>query len=208
LKRLAIVFACLLLLFSGCIIYQSPPANPATPVTTPPSVIVFSSNPAAINPGGTSTLLWNVTGATVVSMDRGIGQVEVAGTILVSPASSTVYTLTASNPAGTVTRSATVTVNIVTPTPTPTPVPVTPPPQTTTGNPVINFTANHLGGTSWQLNWTVTNATQVVIQPDIGPVNLTGSKTVTVPSGETRTYRLEATNNWGWAYWQVMMRSP
>jgi hypothetical protein len=54
----------------------------------------------------------------------------------------------------------------------------------------------------------VSNATQIVIRPDIGPVNSTGNTVVTVPSGQTKLYRLEAVNDWGWAYWEVVMGSP
>ena len=46
-----------------------------------------------------------------MSIDQGIGLVDVAGTRVVSPAISTVYTISATNSAGTVTRSAMTTVN-------------------------------------------------------------------------------------------------
>ena len=191
----------LLILIPGCFTFQTSPPATTPPLGTPPVIIVFSNNPVTINAGGTSTLLWNVTGATSVSIDQGIGQVDVAGTRVVSPGKSTVYTISATNSAGTVIRSSAI-ILVSAPPPLPTP------PQTTAGNPVINFTASHLGGTSWQLNWNVSNATQIVIQPDIGPVNPTGSTVVTVPSGQTKMYRLEAVNDWGWAYWQVVMGSP
>ena len=109
----------LLILIPGCITFQTP-VPPATPdpssqgsgIRRRPSVIgTFSSNPSTINSGGTSTLLWNVTGANSVSIDQGIGQVNAAGTRVVSPATSTVYTISATNSAGTVTRSAVTTVN-------------------------------------------------------------------------------------------------
>ena len=203
-KKIVILSSALLLLLiliPGCFTFQSPPSNPTQPVGTPPVIVAFSNNPSTINAGGTSTLLWNVTGATSVSIDQGIGQVGVAGTRLVSPAKSTVYTISATNSAGTVIRSSAI---ILVSAPAPVPIP----PQTTDSNPVIRFTASHLGGTSWQLNWNVSNATQIVIQPDIGPVNPAGSIVVTVPSGQTKLYRLEAVNDWGWAYWQVVMGSP
>jgi hypothetical protein len=188
----------LLILIPGCITIPAPSSNPTPPVGTPPVIIEFSNNPATINAGGTSTLLWNVTGATSVSIDQGIGQVNVAGTRVVSPTKSTVYTISATNSAGSVIRSSAIIIVSV----------PAPPPQTTASNPVISFTASHRGGTSWQLDWTVSNATQIAIQPDIGPVNPTGSITVTIPSGQTKLYRLEAVNDWGWAYWQVVMASP
>jgi hypothetical protein len=188
----------LLILIPGCVTFQTAPPNPVPPVGTAPVIIVFSTNPPTINAGGTSTLLWNVTGANSVSIDQGIGQVDVAGTRAVSPAKSTVYTISAANSAGTAIRSSAI---IIVSAP-------APPPQTTDSNPAIRFTANHLGGTSWQLNWNVSNATQVVIQPDIGPVDPVGSIVITIPSGQTKMYRLEAVNDWGWAYWQVVMASP
>jgi hypothetical protein len=73
--------------------------------------VIFASNPSAINAGGPSNLQWNVTGATSVSIDQGIGAVSASGTKVVSPATSTTYTLTATNSAGTITRSAVVTLN-------------------------------------------------------------------------------------------------
>ena len=201
LKKIAFLSLSLLLLLifiPGCITFVSPSPNPITPAGTPPVIIAFSNNPSTINAGSTSTLLWNVTGATSVSIDQGIGQVNVAGTRVVSPAKSTVYTISATNSAGTVIRSSAIILVVAPP----------PPQQTTDSNPVISFTASHLGGTSWQLNWNVSNATQIVIQPDIGTVNSTGSTVVTIPSGQTKMYRLEAVNDWGWAYWQVIMESP
>ena len=190
----------LLILIPGCFTFQTPPSAAVTPSTTTPSpaIIVFSNNPSTINSGGTSTLLWNVAGATSVSIDQGIGPVDVAGSRVVSPAKSTVYTISATSATGTVIRSsATIIVS----------APV-PPAQNTNSNPVISFTATYRGGTSWQLSWNVSNATQIVIQPDIGPVNPIGSAIVTVPSGQTKLYRLEAVNDWGWAYWQVVMGTP
>jgi hypothetical protein len=122
LKKL--VFLCLsllllLIVIPGCFTIPVQSTNPTTPVVTPPVIIEFSNNPSTINSGGTSTLLWNVTGATSVSIDQGIGQVSVAGTREVSPATSTVYTISATNSTGTVTRSAVATVNSVIPTPIP-----------------------------------------------------------------------------------------
>jgi len=186
----------LLILIPGCITFQTSPPTTTPPAGTAPVILEFSNNPSTINAGDRSTLMWNVTGANSVSIDQGIGQVAVAGTRVVSPAKSTVYTISATNSIGTVIRSSAIIIVSA------------PAPQTTASNPVISFTASHLGGTSWQLNWNVSNATQIVIQPDIGPVNPTGSMLVTVPSGQTKLYRLEAVNDWGWAYWQVVMGSP
>jgi hypothetical protein len=104
----------LLILIPGCITIPAQSPDPIPPSGKPSVIQEFSSNPSTIDSGGTSTLLWNVTGATSVSIDQGIGQVAVAGTRVVSPATSTVYTISATNSAGTVvTRSAITTVNSV-----------------------------------------------------------------------------------------------
>lgn len=157
-----------------------------------PVIESFAATPSSIVRGGSSELRWSVSGAKTVAIDNGIGQVAAVGSRMLYPAANTTYILAASNDGGSVTATASVTVQE----------------SAVVGNPVINFTANHLGGTSWRLNWNVLHSTQVVIEPDIGKVDPTGSTIVTVPSGQSKTYRLTATNNWGWAYWQVMVVSP
>jgi hypothetical protein len=140
-KFVFISLSLLLILVTSCITVQTPAPNPITP-SVPASVIIFdpnsgkgsvmgtegtpsvmgnfSSNPSTINSGGTTSLSWNMTGANSVSIDQGIGQVAVAGTMLVSPTASTIYTISATNAAGTVTRSTTTTVvNSSPPTPAP-----------------------------------------------------------------------------------------
>ena len=103
-KRLIILslsLATLLFLIPGCITVQS----------TAPVIGTFTSGPSTINPGGTTNLVWNVTGANSVSIDHGIGLVNAWGSMAISPAASTIYTISATNSAGTVTRSAVTTVN-------------------------------------------------------------------------------------------------
>ena len=77
----------------------------------PPAIVAFSASPNQISAGEITTLLWNVTGATRVSIDQAIGNVPVAGTKEVSPATTTAYTLTAANSAGTVTKSVVIAVS-------------------------------------------------------------------------------------------------
>jgi hypothetical protein len=118
LKRFAFLSLSLLLLLvliPGCVTFQLPPSAIIPPVGTAPVIGIFTNTPSTINSGGTSTLLWNVTGANLVSIDQGIGQVDVAGTRVISPVSSTVYTISATNSAGTVTRSAVTVVNAALP---------------------------------------------------------------------------------------------
>ncbi len=113
LKKFVFLSLSLLLLFliPGCFSFPAQAPNPVPPVSQPSVIREFSSNPSAINSGGTTTLLWNVTGANSVSIDQGIGLVDVAGTRVVSPATSTVYTISATNTSGTVTRSSLTTVD-------------------------------------------------------------------------------------------------
>ena len=148
----------------------------APPVGTPPVIGTFSSNPSTINSGGTSTLSWNVTGADWVSIDQNIGGVDGSGTKVVSPAASTFYTLSATNSAGTVSRSAVITVSSA--------------PQVATP-PVIVFSSNLNSDNTSTLSWNVTGADQVSIDQGIGIVNVAGTKVVS-PSTST-LYTLTAT---------------
>jgi hypothetical protein len=88
------------------------PAPPQPPGVQPPVIALFSASPATIDQGQSSTLTWNVTGATSVSITN-LGPVSAQGTQMVSPSVSTTYVLTATNAAGSVTAQATVNVNIV-----------------------------------------------------------------------------------------------
>jgi len=84
-------------------------------VTAPPTV-AFVSTEDSIMEGDSTTLFWIITDATSVQIDQGIGSVvPTVGSVLVSPASDTTYTLTAGNSIGSVTRSVTITVSAPTP---------------------------------------------------------------------------------------------
>jgi len=91
-----IIFA----LINGC----SP--SPSTPVITS-----FLADPQVIDAGGTSTLTWEVSDATTVTINPGVGSVALIGTFVVSPEETTIYTLTASNASGNVTANVNVTVS-------------------------------------------------------------------------------------------------
>jgi hypothetical protein len=123
--------------------------------TTAKPVVTFTTSPSNITAGLSSTLQWNVTGATSISIDHGIGIVEATGTQAESPAATTTYVLIATNGNGNTTASATITVG-----------------GTTGALPVVNsFTANPstIGvGQSSILQYSVTGATSVSIDPEIG----------------------------------------
>jgi len=182
-----LVVALLLLIVPACF----PTSTPAPAPVSPPVIVAFNASPNQISAGGTSTLLWNVTGATAVQIDQGIGSVALAGTQSVLPAGTMTYTLMASNSAGTVNQSVTVT---VTATPSPTPAP--PPPS---GLPVVvffdiapNLIDKSLGQKA-TMRWDVNHATHVVIEPGFGAVSHAGSR-VLAPTLGGHTYTLRATN--------------
>jgi hypothetical protein len=99
-------------------------AGPATAVTQVavftivglPVINSFTATPPTLF-AGSSTLSWNVSNASSVTITPGIGPVGSVGTRSVTPTSTTIYTLTASNPAGSVFHSIQVTKLILKPLP-------------------------------------------------------------------------------------------
>ncbi len=85
------------------------PSQPTAPV-----IHSFVANPASIVAGAASTLSWQVTGATSLSITPDVGAVNGSSTS-VSPATTTQYTLRAVNTAGAVTAQTTVTVTTPSP---------------------------------------------------------------------------------------------
>ena len=65
-----------------------------------PVVGFYSANPAAIVPGGASTLSWSTTGGTSAVIDQGVGPVPTSGAVVVRPTVTTTYTLTVTGPGG------------------------------------------------------------------------------------------------------------
>jgi hypothetical protein len=75
-----------------------------------PTITSFAASPAAINQGQQTTLSWNVSGATEISIQPEIGTVGASGSLMLSPNATVTYTLTATNQTGSTTSSAAVTV--------------------------------------------------------------------------------------------------
>ncbi len=65
-----------------------------------PVISLFSANPWSIASGESAMLSWNVSNASTVTIEPGVGAVASAGNISVSPAATTSYTLTATNASG------------------------------------------------------------------------------------------------------------
>jgi hypothetical protein len=84
----------------------SGPAAPGVPAPSP-AITSFAASPAAVNPGQAAALAWTVTGASTLRIDPEVG--PVTGTsVTVTPAATTLYTLTATNSNGAATATATV----------------------------------------------------------------------------------------------------
>ena len=142
-----------------------------------PAIISFSGNPSFIAKGASSTLSWNVTGAASLSISPSVGNVG-GSSIIVSPTSTTTYTLTATSAGGTVQSSTTITVGSPAPT-------------------IVSFNsspASITSGASSTLSWNTTGATSISISPLVG--NITGSS-VTVSPTVTTSYILTATGPGG-----------
>ncbi|HTT63992.1 MAG TPA: OmpA family protein [Bryobacteraceae bacterium] len=146
-----------------------------------PAIIRFAASSYNITPGQNTLLSWTTRGAATVSIDNGVGSVATNGSVSVSPATTTTYTLTATGADGATKVTAAVTITV--------------------GNAavpaIVSFTASptviNTPGSSVSLCWNVTNAQTITIMPSPGTV--TGaSGCVTVNPTTTTTYTLTATN--------------
>ncbi|MCK9440381.1 MAG: hypothetical protein M0Q13_03055 [Methanothrix sp.] len=70
-----------------------------------PVIESFRADPVVVSPGGVSNLSWSVIGASQVEIERGVGKVELKGSMQVKPTETTTYRLTAIN--GSINRSTT-----------------------------------------------------------------------------------------------------
>jgi peptidoglycan-associated lipoprotein len=119
-KWFMVVFALgAIMMLGACKKKVAPPPPPPPPPPAAPTASL-SANPQTVDKGQSSTLTWQTTNATDVSID-GIGAVQPNGSQQVTPEDSTTYHLTAKGAGGTQEATARVTVN----------APPPPPPQPT-----------------------------------------------------------------------------
>lgn len=138
------------------------------PSAVAPVISNFTADPASITEGQSSTLSWNVVGATSLSIDQGVGTVtDAVGSTNVSPTATTTYTLTATNSAGSVTVTVTVT--------------AAPPPPP---GPTFTFSLEPIAGSAVQGANTTTTATITPVDGFTGDVAFS---LVTPPTGITLT---------------------
>jgi len=159
-------------------------------VLEPPVIQNFSASPEAFLSPGSATLTWTVTGADSLSINGTV--VTAQSQLVVSPTTTTVYTLTAANDDGQVTQNVTVTVN--------------PEPR------ILSFTSNRTTinpGESVTLSWETEFATAWSVNPAPGTVTgqtVNGNGTVSVSPEGTTTYTLTSERSFGSASAEVTIR--
>lgn len=156
------------------------PKAQATSSLYKPVISDFYSIPSIILSGEKSTLNWTVENADTVIIDRGIGTVANSGLKNVKPTETTIYTLTASNKAGSASATTSVKIDALPA------VPVISEFSSTPSTIVL--------GRSSMLKWNVTNAAFVRIS---GIGNVADAGTMYVYPGSTIIYTLVATNAGG-----------
>ncbi len=96
--------------FNGATMTASATVKVSPPA--PPPTVALSANPSSIDQGQSSTLSWTSANAVSLTIDQGVGRVAVpSGSVTVSPSSTTIYTITATDGSHTANASATVNVN-------------------------------------------------------------------------------------------------
>ena len=141
----------------------------------------FAANPASVDAGANSTLVWTTSGATGITITPGtFNSTSANGSISINPTTTTTYTLTAVNSSGATTATATVTVNAASkPKPT-----------------ISSFKANPTSiaaGSKSTLSWTTSGATSISITPGTFTSTSASASTSVSPTATT-TYTLKATN--------------
>lgn len=105
-----VVVLTLLTIVSACGGKKKTTAPPPAPPPMPAPTATLTANPNTVAPGQATTLSWQTSNASSVSID-GIGPVEANGSRQVTPADSTTYHLVAKGDGGTQESTARVTVS-------------------------------------------------------------------------------------------------
>ena len=158
----------------------------AKPIVVPEKICTvsdFSASPTSITSGSSSILSWYTSSCESVNISQ-VGSLNAIGSKVVYPTTTTTYTLTARSFTGALqTRNATVNVTTVSP------------PKICT---ISNFSASDYAITQGDystLSWNTTNCTSATLNPTVGSVSTSGSKSVN-PS-YTTTYTLSASGTSG-----------
>jgi len=86
----------------------TPPENGF--IVRTPNIKSFSTDKSTMTEGINATLTWEVEGVATVVINPNIGEVDLTGSIAVSPSETTTYTLTAGNVSGNVSKEVEITV--------------------------------------------------------------------------------------------------
>jgi peptidoglycan-associated lipoprotein len=117
-KWITLVFILGAIMMLGACKKKPAPPPPPPPPPAPSPTASITANPNSVDKGMSTTLTWQTTNATDVSID-GIGAVQPSGSQQVTPADSTTYHLVAKGAGGTQEATARVTVNAPPPPPPP-----------------------------------------------------------------------------------------
>jgi hypothetical protein len=91
---------------------QPPPPPPVAPAVGP--TLTLTVSPTGIEKGQSATLNWSSTKATALNLTPAVGTVAPEGTMTVTPADTTDYSITATGPGGETTTSVRITVSFFT----------------------------------------------------------------------------------------------
>ncbi len=194
-RKLLVVLVVLTLLATGCIKLGGGAADKL------PKVHLFQASPESVEMGQQVMLSWEVSDASAITIEPGLGAVEATGSKLVTVTAPTTFTLTATNRYGKTDKAAVVAVGQSGG------VAVEKPPVQGGGalppsggqiavKPEVIFTAtpSTIGpGLDAELSWSVKYADSVSIDQGIGAVAAAG--TMKVRPSKTTVYTLSARNN-------------
>ncbi len=142
-------------------------------------ISTFNANPETIEPGESSILNWEVSGAENITIEPGIGSVSSNGSLPVSPSETTTYKMIANGDKGEKVALCTVTVQEG--------------PQELLLISSFDASPDSIKtGENATLNWHVSGVSNVTIEPDIGITESSGTKSVS--PAQTTTYKLTASN--------------
>lgn len=145
-----------------------------------PTIVDFMAAPDTIGEGEVATLSWTVENAAAVTIEPGLGARALSGTAMVSPATTTVFTLTARFDEREETAQVTVTVR---------------PPEAPMVTSFVATPTEVVEGQTSTLTWTTRNALFVELDPDGAPgLPLDGQRVVAPTSTTTFTLTASGAN--------------
>ena len=162
-----------------------------------PEITSFTATPATLSAGQSATLAWTVANASQVSIDP--GGVQQGNSLVVTPAVTTTYHLTATGLGGDATADAVVTVTAAVPKPVITAFSASP----------SDIPSGSTSTLTWKVTGTVTKLT-LSDGSSAAPLDVTGTLSKPVAPDTVTTYTLTASNSGGSSSLttQVSVHSP